>query len=470
MSCSYVQVWDEMLDTVLARESYLFADRELAAIERFRQMSYPARYLFIRLFVRRRGYFRVNSLTRYARDVPDVKAACAELCSFDSFDSEIHNRKERESTPPSRAVIVLDGSPVQQPTASTSAVTLDSNATPNADPECVYDRALGKFAQDEATLVHRSDLDELAGMVTMDELKSLTRHMNLAPPKIQKNGKTIPVNWTRASLVQALKKQSTGQSTLFNFAASSSTTTTITKATQQPQQPQQRRSLSLAFSVAGKKRSQADFVVQKLLELMGPLIKLDDASIKLFLRLHLVFHRCAVAPNHNTLTNALLSRFEKRSYPDYRITRQFTIFPDRDTFLEFEQAVAMEQRVEAALEVARSPLGGYRPSATTDGGARKKPRAQLEAEVEAWQKGRRSEKRKRFMHVKECFEMSWTMWNAALEKETQTMPQVKDPNDPDDRLTYYMRRFRPGWVLTHCVFVCLSLPLCGWRLCRPAQR
>lgn len=442
---SYIQVWDEMLDTVLSREAYLFTPNELATIERFRSMSYPARYLFIRLFVRRKGFFRLSTLIRYSRDVPDVHQAARELCAYTSFEQA--ERAKRETTPPQRVVIVIDGSPEskpvkrdpsEQPAASTSAVTIEGS-------ERDYESALGAFAENENQLFQRADLEELAAMVSLDELKTLARQMNLDPPKVTRNGKPITVGWTRASIIKGLRHQSKGQATLFNF---SSTATTSRKGT-----TTRKRTLSLQYSEVGAKRTQADLVAHKLMRLIGPVIKLDDAAVKLFLRLHLVFHRCATPPNQNTLTNALLSRFEKRSYPDYPISRQFTIFPDRAALLTFERAVHLEQDVEAAIEVARSPFGGHRPSATTDGGNLKKPKEQLDAEVEAWQQGRRAEKRRRFTRLLELFEQSWVQWSDALEIFRQTRPTAKDPHDPDDRRTYYMRRFTPGWVLTHCVFV-----------------
>lgn len=436
-----------MLDTVLGCESYLFTAAELATVARFQAMSYSARYLFIRLFVRRPGYFRTATLTRYARDVPDINASCQELCAFASLATE--QRAQRQVTPPKqRTVIVIDGSPevktftspleAEQPPASTSQLALDAH-------ERDVQANLGVFAEDQTNLYKRANLEELAKLVSVEELKVVAKQMNLSPPKIKKNGKLVTIPWTRHTITKALRSQSSGQSTLFNLA--SSAPTQMSGGIKQ-----QHRSLALSFSMAGKKQSQTDLIVHKLMHIIGPVIKLNESAIQLFLRLHLVFHRCATPPTQNTLTNALLSRFEKRSYPDYTITRQFAIFPDRDALLEFERAVRLEQHVEAILEIARSPCGGHRPSATSAGGTVKKGGQQLEQEVEAWQRGRRAEKRRRWSNVKDVFETSWRMWRQALETEQATRPQVTDPADPDDRRTYYLRRFRPGWVLTHCLF------------------
>lgn len=48
-------------------------------------LSDQARYLFVRLYIRKNGYFRVANLG-YEKDIADMSAACAELCSFAPFN------------------------------------------------------------------------------------------------------------------------------------------------------------------------------------------------------------------------------------------------------------------------------------------------------------------------------------------------------------------------------------------------
>ncbi|BGP13581.1 hypothetical protein JCM10213v2_001513 [Rhodosporidiobolus nylandii] len=59
----YVQAADEMLTTVLSREGFLFNSHEKGALERWHGLEYQARYLFMRLFLRKHGqWIRVSSL------------------------------------------------------------------------------------------------------------------------------------------------------------------------------------------------------------------------------------------------------------------------------------------------------------------------------------------------------------------------------------------------------------------------
>jgi Fanconi-associated nuclease 1 len=168
-------------------------------------LSDPARYLFVRLFIRKNGYFRHCNIS-YERDIPDLKAACAELCSFRSFDDR------RDCTPDGKEIIVIEDSPVlsQDGFASTSALKVE-------DAPHVKQDTLGRFALDESHIKARSDVDELCGMLTLDELKVLAKDFKVSPPK-SKDFKAS--SWTRESIVSALKKQTSNQTTLFSSTTS----------------------------------------------------------------------------------------------------------------------------------------------------------------------------------------------------------------------------------------------------------
>ncbi|KAL1922346.1 uncharacterized protein VTP21DRAFT_9885 [Calcarisporiella thermophila] len=74
----YLDLFVEILDTVLASESKLFLINELTLFDSFRSLSRPSQILFVRLFLRKRdAWFRVREL-KYT-DVGDVNEACREL-------------------------------------------------------------------------------------------------------------------------------------------------------------------------------------------------------------------------------------------------------------------------------------------------------------------------------------------------------------------------------------------------------
>ncbi|BFZ62220.1 hypothetical protein YB2330_003305 [Saitoella coloradoensis] len=76
----YVQAFETILDTVLENELHLFSEEEMRLFAIYKSLRYEARYLFVRLFTRKAGWFRINKL-QYGNDVVDMDEACALLWS-----------------------------------------------------------------------------------------------------------------------------------------------------------------------------------------------------------------------------------------------------------------------------------------------------------------------------------------------------------------------------------------------------
>ena len=184
----------------------------------------------------------------------------------------------------------------------------------------------------------------------------------------------------------------------------------------------------------------ASQIVVAVLKLIGPVIRLDDSIKKLFNRLHLIFHRCAPPQNAHSLTAPLLARFQKRAYPTYILSRTFSIFEDRSVLLAYEAAVAIEVKMEEALEYAKQPIGGPRPTAAVG-------EATLQETVSAWEEKRKIERRRRWQKVQAVFEEALVLWRVCV-KEEQAKDNSEDAKAASgtvaDRLTYYKKRFHPG--------------------------
>lgn len=79
----YPVLLGDMIDTVLAEESYLFDEIELATLRSYALLPYDARYLFSRLIQRRDSWLRIEALrTAYStegREGIDVEAAVSSL-------------------------------------------------------------------------------------------------------------------------------------------------------------------------------------------------------------------------------------------------------------------------------------------------------------------------------------------------------------------------------------------------------
>ncbi|OLL22858.1 Fanconi-associated nuclease 1, partial [Neolecta irregularis DAH-3] len=71
----YVDAFETVLETVISNESHLFSPQEHEFFAAYKNMDYESRYLFVRLFLRKRGqWFRINKLA-YHNDISNVPAA-----------------------------------------------------------------------------------------------------------------------------------------------------------------------------------------------------------------------------------------------------------------------------------------------------------------------------------------------------------------------------------------------------------
>ncbi|KAE8149052.1 VRR-NUC domain-containing protein [Aspergillus avenaceus] len=78
-SSIYVDAFELALDTVLGEEAHLFSHAEMEVFARWRALSYQARYLYVRLFLRKTSaWHRVGRLGGYS-DISDLDAVVGEL-------------------------------------------------------------------------------------------------------------------------------------------------------------------------------------------------------------------------------------------------------------------------------------------------------------------------------------------------------------------------------------------------------
>lgn len=76
----YVELFQEMVCTVLEKESHLFTASEQTCLSSFFSLEYDARYLFVRLLQRKRDqWYRLGKLG-YEADVGDMAQAAHDLC------------------------------------------------------------------------------------------------------------------------------------------------------------------------------------------------------------------------------------------------------------------------------------------------------------------------------------------------------------------------------------------------------
>ena len=198
----------------------------------------------------------------------------------------------------------------------------------------------------------------------------------------------------------------------------------------------------------------------------GPVIRLSPALLTLFNRLSLVYHRTSYTAGTSStsaspLTASLLARFGKRAYPTYTVSRSFALFPSRAVLREFEAAMAVEQRVEAALDGVWGPGVPKRAERET----KEERLARYGEGVRAWEE----------------IEGEWARLCGEAEHEARKVKKEEDEavaaaaasgegegegkgqRGAHGRL-YYRRRFHPGWPLSRSAYKAAA---CYAKLVRP---
>ncbi|KAK4230984.1 VRR-NUC domain-containing protein [Podospora fimiseda] len=161
----YVDAFNLALDTVLEDESHLFDIKEKDVFDEWKNLSYEAQYLYVRLFLRKTAsWHRFESLNHYT-DILNIEDAIADLQRSRSLpDDQLKDGKEKEDLLLGRSFMFADN--------SESSVTT---------------------------------LEEAATLVSLNELKVLA-----------KEGKVFVLGKTKPEIIKAFCHNSARQSSLFS--------------------------------------------------------------------------------------------------------------------------------------------------------------------------------------------------------------------------------------------------------------
>jgi Fanconi-associated nuclease 1 len=193
----YVAAFEEMYDIVLQHERYLFSAVELEALDNWRTMSCSspcqhfripidatadeARYLFVRLFLRKNGWFRVSGLA-YESDISNMNAACAELCETIAAPSApVSPALSRSSSSSSSAkaktpeIFDVDSEellPAVDPLSGQAPGRLGVSTEASQFGVSNLEEELRHFAWNESRMSDEGAIDEIVTMLGLEELKA----------------------------------------------------------------------------------------------------------------------------------------------------------------------------------------------------------------------------------------------------------------------------------------------------------
>ncbi|KAH7107558.1 VRR-NUC domain-containing protein [Auriculariales sp. MPI-PUGE-AT-0066] len=317
----YVGILKDILSTVLEEERYLFSEQELSAFARFGALTYEAQYLLLRLSLRKEGqWLSFSGLDKsYHADLgPHLASAMHELCGTVPPPTETSSRKPKAAAKPEPEVIDLtldsDDDDDEAPIRPAAAVSTNQPGLPDAAEITLPNTSF--FAQSDQT----ATLAELLRCMNKDQLKQVAVQALIAKASTK----------NREELVESL----------MTYASSQSTLSTANGPFKQ---------LQLNFYADKKLRTQSDILRKKIMEILGACIKVQTDVMSLLRRLQIVFFRATIF-SVDLFLPSILSRAKRRNYPKYTYTRTTHIFPSRERFLDYENALKIEGEIDSLLD------------------------------------------------------------------------------------------------------------------------
>ncbi|KAL1311620.1 hypothetical protein AAFC00_001731 [Neodothiora populina] len=293
-SSIYVDAFNLALDTVLQDESHLFDAAETALFQTWRDLTFEAQYLYVRLFLRKTSsWHRVNRLG-YHSDIANLDIAIKDLLQV------------RSLPPPSELL------PESGFAALEDSLKIGDSFT---------------FADGSAE--HITDLEEASSLLLLDELKTLAKDA-----KVQ--GKT------KRELAKAFRKASSKQSGL-------GWTSLKRSDTEESAGSVMSGDFDLESRESTPSHTRDEHFMDKIFAITGPFVRLSLPVLKLFERVHLVFYR-STEWTEKSLTAIILARIARWTFPSYIVCRSTNIFPSRIILLEFEASLRLQFKVDSILE------------------------------------------------------------------------------------------------------------------------
>lgn len=292
-SSIYVDAFNLALETVLEDESHLFDEAEKTIFKTWRELTYEAQYLYVRLFLRKTAaWFRVSHLGYYD-DIGDLDVVITELLELRDLP-HIENKQIRH---------------------------------PGQLDKLEEEHALSDhFSFAEGSEEGITTLEDASNLLLLDELKVIAKDFKA-------QGKT------KKELLQSLRKTSKSQAGLgWGNLRRSDTEESVKSEPSVPYEADEDNS--------GNRDAR---LIKKIMTSTGQCVRLSMNACKLFERVHLVFYR-STEWTEKSLTTIILARISRRNFPKYIVSRSTNIFSSRASLLEFEASLRTQFMVDNYIE------------------------------------------------------------------------------------------------------------------------
>ncbi|KAI0086435.1 VRR-NUC domain-containing protein [Irpex rosettiformis] len=317
----YVTLFEEMVNVVLQAEDYLFDSREITCFDRYAKLSYPARYLFIRLCLRKNDqWIRLGDL-KYQRELGEnIVSAMHELCSprtpatvVPSTDIDIKVKTEERDD-------IIDLTADEEVNPDIFAL-IKQEDTKSLLPGIQQEPDYSVFADGES----RANVRDLLECLRVDELREVVKEMKV--PKTENK---------RDALINVLLHTTSSQRTLPFPVVSSA----------KGKRPKKLAQAALtAYMPQKKAQTQQDRLRAVVIQKIGACIRLNPETVKLFRRVNVVYFRSTLY-SPTLLTDAILARCKKRNFEPVLYERSARLWESRDALLQYEAALEWEAQID----------------------------------------------------------------------------------------------------------------------------
>ncbi|KAJ4372282.1 hypothetical protein N0V83_004056 [Neocucurbitaria cava] len=306
-SSLYVDAFNLALDTVLDEESHLFNESETEVFRIWRDLSYEAQYLYVRLFLRKTSaWHRIKNLG-YHSDISDLGGA-----------AEILQRTY--DLPPSSDELTSYPGELEAP----AGTTLGSSFT------------FADMSEEEI-----NTLEEASSLLRLDELKALAKDA-----KVQGKNKR--------ELLRALRRTSQKQAGLGYVGLKRSESEMSRRSSASNSRPETPEVEDVPAGDLSDDANRDAHFTRKIMNETGSCIRLSLAALKLFERVHLVFYR-STEWTEKSLTTIILAKIARRNFPEFIVSRSANIFASRALLLEYEASIRTQFRIDNILEFSGRP-------------------------------------------------------------------------------------------------------------------
>ncbi|KAF7315108.1 Fanconi-associated nuclease [Mycena indigotica] len=343
---AYIAVLERAIKGIkeLEGERRLFTDREWDFLDRIADLPYNARYMLIRLVLRKKpgGWYRVSDVRKYTMEIgtDGLREAFDMLAAPFTTESMELDPDTTQPSPPTQQEAPLSSVKVE-PEIIDLTVDSDDEKPPAAGPSRIAPppvTASSTATEDgnEINMEYFGRNEKHIGLVeglrilNMEELKKIAKEM-----KIQST------NHTKYTLITALTNSASGQS-LIPFAPSPKG-----KGKEKAGDKKLKQTI-LSFARPNISRVQTTRLKQLMLKYIDKAICLNPYIYALILRVHIIWFRSTEIPE-SLFSPALLAAFKKRTYAEYEHKRDPNIWPTRESYLEYEEMLNVERIVDELL-------------------------------------------------------------------------------------------------------------------------